>query len=84
MWIVYGLYILGFLVEDGCILVYDKGNMNLFVWINVYVYSLVINIILVFNVGYEIYGWVGSCEFYLFLICIGLLVLMFLLLVRKM
>lgn len=41
----YGLYLLGFLVEYGCILVYDKGNMNLFEWIYVYVYRLVINII---------------------------------------
>lgn len=41
----YGLYFLGFLVEYGCILVYDKGNMNLFEWIYVYVYRLVINII---------------------------------------
>lgn len=80
----HGLHILGSLVEDGCILVHDKGNMNPPVWTNVYVYSSAINTILAPNVGHEIHGWVGSREFYSFLTCTGLLVLTPLLLARKM
>lgn len=82
--IVHGLHLSGSLVEDGCILVHDKGNMNPPEWTNVYVYSLAINTILAPNVGHEIHGWVGSREFYSFLTCIGLLVLTPLLLARKM
>lgn len=81
--IVHGLHLSGSLVEYGCILVHDKGNMNPPEWTNVYVYSSAINTILAPNVGHEIHGWVGSREFYSFLTCICLLVLTPLLLARK-